>query len=876
MRSSADPECWHRDISAAAGREPASDAKALRHYSALTACLLTWAAASPAIEASAATPTAGVVAPAAAPTVTGAAIRQELRSFGQTGTVLHVGAHPDDENTHLITYFARGRGYRMGYLSVTRGDGGQNELGSDFDEKLGVARTQELLAARELDQGRQFFTRAIDFGFSKSPEETLAFWDRQQVLGDVVRIIRQFRPDVIVTRFPIPPGSGGHGHHTASAMLALEAFNLAGNAAAYPEQIKEGLTPWQAKRIVWNGNPFSRGGGLENNPSVKVDIGGDDPVTGESFASIASRSRGMHKTQGFGRNNRPVDGGPKVETFLLLGGTPAKNDLMDGVDTTWARIPGGAEIGGLIDAAITQFKSAEPSASVAALLRIRTKLAALPSDPLVDDKRAQLDRILQHCLGLTVATRTEQSEVVAGERLKMRFTIQQNSPVEVRWLETRHLHPRGVAKGGQTVRAGEPLKGELSFPVPTETPLTQPYWLREDGDAGLYHVAEPQWIGRPENPPAFPLEFIFEVGGQRLTLTDEPTYVADDVQGEPSRKVAVIPPVSLRLGSEVSLFAPGTTRTVSVEVSAARPRTTGHVRLATPPDWQVRPATQSFQLAEAGAKTRVDFTVTSPARAASGWVTASASVEGVNYSNQRIELRYAHLPRQLLQPEAKARLVSFALETRGQTVGYLPGAGDSVAEMLQQMGYQVKLLEGADLTAEKLRAFDAVVIGVRAFNERQDLAANLPGLFSYVENGGTVVAQYNRPTGLSTERLGPYPLSIAGDAPALRITDEKAPVVFLDPQHAALSKPNRLGPQDFEGWVQERGAYFPSKWDETRYAALLAINDPGTPPLKSGILVARHGRGYFVYTGLAFFRQLPAGVPGAYRLFANLVSLGKE
>lgn len=822
-----------------------------------------------AVTLSAATPPPKAVAPAP-----GAAILQDLRSFNTVATVLHIGAHPDDENTALITYLARGRGYRTAYLSLTRGDGGQNEIGPEFDEKLGVARTQELLAARRLDGGRQFFTRAIDFGFSKSPEETLAFWDRKEVLGDVVRIIRTFRPDVIVTRFPIPPGSGGHGHHTASGILGVEAFKLAGDPAAYPEQLKQGLTVWQPKRVVWNTSGFSRGGGVERNVTVKVDIGGNDPVTGESFASIAGRSRGMHITQGFGNFGGRGGGGPNEQAFTLLGGEPAHNDLMDGIDTTWSRVPGGAEIGAMAAEVIAHFEPEDPSASVAALLTLRARLARLPADPVVDDKRAQLDRILQRCLGLTVETIAAQPEVVPGETLRFRSTVKVGAKIPVRWLETRVVYPRSVIRAGQELPPGQPRSAEISVVVPADAPLTQPYWLRQDGSSGIARVDDPTLIGTPENAPTFPIEYRFEVGGQTLVVADEPVQRTAGPKGERSRRVDVIPPVSLRFVSAVSIFAPGAAREVAVEVAAARAGATGTLRLQLPAGWKVTPASQPFRLGGVGETTRLAFTVTAPAQANSGRVSASAEVGGARYSTQRVEINYPHLPFMLLQPAARARLVSLDVATRGRRVGYLPGAGDDTAEALRQLGYSVTMLSGADLTPEKLRGLDAVVIGVRAFNERKDLAAGLPALFAYVESGGTVVAQYNRPAG-SLPELGPYPLSIAGQAPQLRVTDEKSPVAFLAPQDLALTTPNRIGPADFDGWVQERGAYFPSKWDEQHYTPILALNDPGEPPLKSGVLIARHGKGYYVYTGLAFFRQLPAGVPGAYRLFANLVSLGK-
>jgi LmbE family N-acetylglucosaminyl deacetylase len=812
------------------------------------------------------------------------AILQELRSFNTVATVLHVGAHPDDENTQLITYLARGRGYRTAYLSVTRGDGGQNEIGPEFDEKLGVARTQELLAARRLDGGRQFFTRAIDFGYSKTPDETLRFWDRKEVLGDVVRVIRYFRPDVIVTRFS-PQPSNTHGHHTSSAILAVEAFKLAGDPSAYPEQLAQGLSAWQPKRIVMNAGGPGRGGGGGGAASgaVQMDIGGNDPVTGEAFAAIAGRSRGQHVTQGFGGRGGG-GGGPNVQSFLPLGGEAATKDLMEGIDTTWARVPGGAEIARMADEAITQFKLDDPSASVPALLAIKAKLADLAKgDPVGDDRRAQLDRIVQGCLGLTVETTVETPEVVPGEQLQLttRLSVKAtNVPVgfrELRAFGAAVTPPDRIVERNSSSNAAQPGGVDVRrrmLRVPENLPFTQPYWLREDGAAGIFRVDDPAMIVHPENPPAVPLDYVFDVGGQTLVVHDEPVCIVTDAKGEHRRRLYVIPPVSLEFVSEVSLLTPGATRAVSVEVTAARANTAGTLRLELPAEWKASPASQPFRLGAAGDKANFTFQVTAPARVASGRVTASAEVNGKSYSNRRIVIDYPHIPLQLLQPPARAKLLSFDFAVKGRNVGYVAGAGDDTVQALEQLGYQVTSLAEGHITSEKLRGLDAVVIGVRAFNERKDLAAAEPALWSFVENGGTVVAQYNRPAG-SLPPLGPYPLSIQGQAPALRVTDETAPVKLLRPDHPALTTPNKIGDADFAGWVQERGAYFASSWDKEHYETILAMSDPGETQPDSSVLIARHGRGYYVYTSLAFFRQLPKGVPGAYRLFANLVSLGK-
>jgi LmbE family N-acetylglucosaminyl deacetylase len=793
---------------------------------------------------------------------------RELRGFRETGSVLFVAAHPDDENTQLIAYLARGRGYRTAYLSLTRGDGGQNVIGPELSEELGVIRTQELLAARRLDGGRQFFTRAIDFGYSKSAEETLRIWDRKGVVSDIVRVIRTFRPDVVITRFS--PQGGGHGHHTASAILAVEAFKLAGDPKAFPEQIGE-LTAWQPKRLLQNGGGFGRGAGRGGGAgSVRIDIGGNDPVTGEPLGAVAARSRSMHRSQGFGNfgGGGAGGGGPRTDSFTLLAGEPATKDILDGVDTTWARFPGGAEVGRLADEAVAKFDLKDPAASIPALLAVRKRLDSIPSDPVVAEKRRQLDRAIQGCLGLVVETDVPRAEVVPGEVLALRHVATVAANVPVRWLAVHYPLTGQTATKPIDLRAGQPATRDEKQTLPAAAPLTHPYWLRDEHSVGMFKVDTGMLIGRPESLPAFPVEHQFQVGVEMLEIVDVPVQAA--AKGEPARQLDVIAPVALRYLSDVRLFAPGSERRVEVEVTAARDDVAGTLDVDAPGGWKVAPATQPFRLAAAGDRAKLAFMVKAPATAATAGITARAHVGDATWTSQRVVIRHEHIPVQLLQPPARLKAVALDLAVKGRRVGYIPGAGDRVAESLGEMGYEVTRLAGDDLTPDKLRGLDAVVIGVRAYNVRSDLVAHLPALFNYVEGGGTVVAQYNRPNGLRTPRLAPFDLRLS-DA---RVTDESAPVTFLAPGHPALTTPNRITEADMEGWVQERGIYFPAQWDP-HFTPILASGDPGETPLQGGLLVAKHGRGHFVYTGLVFFRQLPAGVPGAYRLFANLVSLGQ-
>jgi LmbE family N-acetylglucosaminyl deacetylase len=799
------------------------------------------------------------------------AILQELNSFREMGSVLYIAAHPDDENTRLIAYLSRGRGYRTGYLSLTRGDGGQNLIGPELGAELGVVRTQELLAARRVDGGQQFFTRALDFGFSKDYRETFRIWDRQQVLSDVVRVIREFQPDVLITRFSTEPGNT-HGHHTASAILALEAFKLAGDRNAFPDQLHD-LTPWQPKRILWNGFPRGFGGrgtdsGTNTPPGLQLDIGGYNPLLGESYGEIAARSRSMHKTQGFGSVGTR---GAANETFQLLDGAPATKDILDGVDTTWNHVLNGAQIGALADEVIAHFNAQNPAASIPSLLTLRKRLAARPTDSVIEYKRRQLDHILQSCLGLYVETSIPLAEAVPGETLKMRHSAIVRTDFPVRWVTV--LYPDGgdELSVGTDLKPNQPINHESSRTLPTTTPLSQPYWLRKESTIGMFQVDDPSLIGRPENPPPFRVDYVFEIDGQALVIPDEPGQVIGDrVKGEIRQRLEVIPPVSLNFPEDLALFAPGTAKPVVVEVTSARAGAAGTLHLEAPADWKITPASYDFSLTNYNELARFTFTITAPKNSTTAKILATADIDGKSYHNQHVEIHHDHIPPLLLQPPAQFKALSIELATRGHQIGYLPGAGDSVADCLQRMGYAVTLLTGADLTADRLRKFDAVVVGIRAFNTRTDLAQNLPGLFAYVEAGGTVIEQYNTVDGLLTSHLAPYNLKISRD----RVTDETAPMTLLVPDNPVFTTPNRIVPADFDGWVQERGLYFAGEWDD-HFLPLLACNDPGESPKNGSLLVAHYGKGYFVYTGLSWFRQLPEGVPGAYRLFANLIALGK-
>jgi hypothetical protein len=581
----------------------------------------------------------------------------------------------------------------------------------------------------------------------------------------------------------------------------------------------------------------------------------------------------MHKTQGFDAFRLPgVNGGPRIESFQLLDGAPATKDILDGVDTTWNRVPGGAEIGKSVDEIIAQFNWQDVSASVPALLKLRTQLSGLKTDdPVIKEKRKELDRILQACLGLTVETTIPHSDLVPGESMKLHHCATIHSNIPVRWMAVRYPVSKKEVSEKIDLRPDQPSSWDSVETLPLATPLTQPWWLRHDGTPGMFHTDDPNLIGTAENLPSFPIEDVFEVDGHTFVVADEPVAVTTNSLGaQIRRRLDVIPPVSLRFIPDVVLAAPGASRPVEVEITAARANASGTLRLNPPADWKVEPVRQSFHLAGVGQRSQFKFTITAPAKSITAKFTACAEIDGVRYCTQYEEISYPHIPPQLLQPVATLKAVSLELATRGHAVGYLPGAGDSLPENMRQMGYDVKMLDDANFTPEQLHGLDAVVVGVRAFNVRNNIGSAMPALFDYIKDGGTVIVQYNRPDKLKVEQIAPYGLHISSD----RVTDEKAVPTFLAPDSPVLNTPNKITSADFDGWVQERGLYFASQWDE-HFTPILAFSDPGEAPLRGGLLVAQYGRGFYVYTGLGFFRQLPAGVPGAYRLFANLVSLGK-
>ncbi|MCA8829135.1 PIG-L family deacetylase [Hymenobacter pini] len=813
-----------------------------------------------------------------------------LKKLNVLGSALYVAAHPDDENTRLIAYLANGRLVETGYLSCTRGDGGQNLIGPELREGLGVIRTQELLAARRIDGGHQFFTRANDFGFSKTPEETFTIWDNEQVLADMVWVIRQRRPDVMITRFP-PDGRAGHGHHTASAMLAIEAFSAAADPKRFPEQLQY-VQPWQAKRLLWNTGSFFVKPGEDMSQYLKLDAGGYNPLLGQSYGEIAARSRSQHRSQGFGSS---AQRGEALEYFQPLKGDKATTDLFEGVDMTWNRVPGGAAIGKMIDEVIRKYDPANPSASVAGLLKVRAALEKLPVSLTEQlsinkfwqtEKLAELDELIRVSTGLFIEATADtptapffNSNVKGGADniVNVKVEILNRSSIPVGVLSVQGLPNDHEDVGDNNVAHQATVlpnkKTNIYIGYFKDALQSQPYWLLKPGTTGMYVVAEPRQIGNAENDAVAAVDIKIQIQGESIQYTVPVQYKSTDpVEGEKYRPLTVVPPVAVNIGGRAYVFADNQPKTVPVTLRAGKAGVKGTLALSLPKGWTAEPTSIPFELAAKDAEQTVQFRVQPGAGAAEGKseLRAVATVDGQAYSRGYQTIAYSHIPTQTLFPEAVAPLVKLDLRRKGQEIGYLMGAGDEVPDALRQIGYTVTLLKPEDITDQNLRRFDAVVLGVRAYNTLDRLKTLQPTLLRYVENGGNLVVQYVVNRGTVLPQIGPYPLTLSTD----RVTVENAPVTFLNPTQPLLNTPNKITSKDFEGWVQEQGLYYPSQWDP-KYQTVLSSQDPGETAKQSAILVADYGKGHYIYTGLSLFRELPAGVPGAYRLLTNMVSLGK-
>jgi len=804
-------------------------------------------------------------------------IYRELKTLKQLPKVLYLAAHPDDENTGLLSWLINGQNVETGYLSLTRGDGGQNLLGTEQGAALGLIRTHELLEARKLDGAQQFFTRAIDFGFSKNTTDTFKQWNADSITADVVWVIRKFRPDVIICRFP-PTAAAGHGQHAASAVVAEKAFKLAGDKTAFPNQLKY-VKVWQPKRLLWNTFRF---GGVDTTAEnqLKVTVGQYDAQLGMGYGELAGLSRSLHKSQGAGTQSVA---GIKTEYFAHVAGEPAKATLFDGINKNWTAA-GNADIGQSLDKIISDFNFNHPDLSIPALLVLRKKVMALEDADLKKDKSKSLDRIILSCAGFMGEVVTNQAEAIAGDHYRFRLNLiaRTANPVvleNVKWLTTSENFNRKLSKDSL-------ITIEHDIQIPADAAITEPYWLEKPAtDAATFSVPNDTLVGLPEAESPQNVLLGLKIGSENFQVKLPLSFKKlDPVRGDVVEALRIIPALELKFTQSVYLIRENEDLhlSVNVKVNSGKPFNKGILNLMYNGE-----RLGSTHVSSISAKnTTIEYVIPKAKLASVNssrlQLDADFIADGVAYNKKQILIQYPHLPSLQYFAPATATVMKGDIQATVKKVGYIEGAGDFIPEFLRIAGIQVDVLKDEDFygniddsgvndTRNRLSQYDAIVMGIRANNTEKKLDRWLPFLWSYAKAGGNLVMQYNTNQDATVDQLGMYNFSIANK----RVTEENAAVRFLNPNHKLLNFPNKITADDFKGWIQERGAYFPVQWDAA-YEPLFEMHDTDEEPLQGSTLYARYGKGNFIYTPLSFFRQLPAGNVGAARLFLNFLSAQKN
>jgi len=775
-----------------------------------------------------------------------AEIAQGIATLSIKGSVLYIAAHPDDENTRLLAYLAKEAKVRTAYLSLTRGDGGQNLIGNEQAELLGQIRTQELLAARHVDGAGQFFSRANDFGFSKTSAETFKIWGKEQILADAVWIIRKFRPDVIITRFP-EDARAGHGHHAASAIIAREAFVAAADPKQFPEQLKKGVTVWQAKRILWN--TYNFGGNNTTAPDqLKINVGVYNPLLGKNYGEIAAISRTNHKSQGFGS---ALQRGEAFEFFSHTAGEPAKTSLFDGINIGLSN----KDVTSLLAKIQQQYQLSQPAASLPDLLKLK-KLAVKEQG----FNQTLLDEMIAACAGLWAEAVVPEASYAVGDSIAVTVNAiyRASAPLKVK-----------ASINGKVLDLQENRLSSARYSVKAnQMDITQPYYLKKEHPIGYYVIDRQEEIGYPENPSSLKTKAIFSINDESIELDLPILYKSTDpIKGELYQPLVIAPQVTASLSDQAYLFVNQQPKSIEVNLKSFTKNVSGELVPVLPAGWKVSPEKIDFKFAQKGDAQLVVFQITPSAGSTTGSLHLQVKTNGQTESKGFRTIRYDHIPDINLFPEATAKLEVADLKIAGKRIAYIDGAGDLVANALQQVGYQVVHLSPSQVLLNDLSAYDAIVTGVRFFNVNEEAKNIYSKLMDYVKNGGVVLEQYNVNNGLKSSTFGPHPFRLVNK----RVTEEDAVVTFTKPSHAVLNYPNKITSKDFEGWVQERGLYFAEDIDP-KYETVLRMNDTGEAASDGSLLIADYGKGKFVYTSLSFFRQLPAGVSGAYRLFANLLA----
>ncbi|MCL6260264.1 PIG-L family deacetylase [Aquiflexum sp. TKW24L] len=790
-------------------------------------------------------------------------IYHNLLRFQETKRILFVAAHPDDENTRLIAYLANAEHAEVAYLSLTRGDGGQNLIGSELGIELGMIRTQELLRARETDGGRQFFTRALDFGFSKNPDETFNNWDKKKLLSDVVFIIRKYQPDVILNRFNTIPGTT-HGHHTSSAMLSVEAFELAADKNAFPEQLKY-VSVWQPKSVFWNA--YNWGGQYEPEEGKtyhKFLVGEYNPLLGTTYSKIAADSRTMHKSQGFGSTSQIGQGNDFIE---LIKGTPFKSHPFEAIESRWKELPNGTEITMAIKAVLEGFDFVQPEKNLEGLLKIKTLLDSQKSSAIwLTEKKIFLDGLILETLGIMAEFNIKKEIGYPGEKINAEFVI--NNPAQSVVLVQSFDGLLFNTSINRDINANVPLTLPIEIQIPKDYPVSQPFWLEKPLDGALFNITEPEKIGKPNNSASITGVVSLEIGSQKIRMELPLQYKYNDqVDGEVKQPFTLVPEVNVHLDKANLFLVNGAEQKLHVEVNFRDKILDGDLKLNGLAANHYRIV--SAEKDERRKRTLYTLDILDSDQEKKQVLVTFRTKDGREFNQDTKRISYKHIPNLTYFTSTSLGVVKTDLKVSGQKIGYINGAGDDVAGLLKNLGYQVSILEDSDIRKDRLKAFSTIIIGIRAFNVNQALASNVDQLMEYVKEGGNLIVQYNTGSPLLTKDLGPYPFSISRE----RVTVENSPIK-VDYSYPILAGPNKITAKDFEGWVQERGLYFTANWD-ANYSAPIAFQDPGEEFFHGSLIHTKYGAGTYTYSGISWFRQLPAGVPGAVKLFVNLIEQGK-
>ncbi|QHI35702.1 Mycothiol S-conjugate amidase [Kordia antarctica] len=802
-------------------------------------------------------------------------IYEKLQKLNFLGSALYIAAHPDDENTRLISYLSNNVKARTAYLSLTRGDGGQNLIGPEIREQLGVIRTQELLAARGIDGGQQLFTRANDFGYSKHPDETLDIWNKDEVLSDVVWAIRKFKPDVIINRFDHRTPGRTHGHHTASAMLSMEAFDLAGDKTAYASQLSDYET-WQPTRLFFNTSWWFYGSRenfekADKSKMLNFDIGVYYPLKGLSNNELASMASSQHLCQGFGRLT--TRGSQEEYVEFLKGDFPEdKSNIFSGIDTSWNRLKGGKTIGTILTSIEKNFNFVNPAEHLPKLMEAYGMIQKLEDAHWKAIKLTEIELIIQACAGLYLEASAAESSGTPRANVTVNIEALNRSNANIKLTSVTSTSDKKTTSKALSLQPNTKENFELVVNLATDD-YSAPYWLFEKGTLGMYKVADQHLRGLPETPRPAKIKFNLEIDGKSITITKPVVYRhSKPDKGELYQPFEILPAVTANFKDKVLIFSTKDAKEIPVTVKAGTANIDGYVSIKHPYSWKVYPAKQKVVITQKGDEVTLMFTVIPPATQSEGVLTPEVFIGDKKYTQELNEIDYDHIPKQSVLLPSETKVVRLNIQKSGQYIGYIQGAGDAIPESLQQIGYDVTIIDPSTIDAITLEKFDAVVIGIRAYNTVDELKFKQKYILEYVKNGGNVIVQYNTNRRLKVENdmLAPYKLQLSRD----RVTDEFAAVEIIAKDHSIVNFPNKIEATDFEGWVQERGLYFPNDW-APEFTPILSMNDKGETPKTGSLLVAKYGKGNYIYTGLSFFRELPAGVPGAYKLFTNMISVGK-